>query len=331
MNEPAANPEGGDSSNGAARDRAAMDRLDIDGDIGNLAHSVDWAKTPLGPVDSWPDSLRTAASLLVDHLEKDRRKEAEEAFLRAQLAGDLKSKFLASMSHELRTPLNSIIGFSQLLSDQKPGALNLKQREYVNDILLSGEHLLELINEILDLAKIEAGKLELNPETFSIDELLVELCAAIAPDAQKKLIQISLRGSASLEPVLLDRYKIKQIFHNLLTNAVKFSNHGGIICITARRHESREFQVCVEDTGIGIRSEDIHRLFTEFVQLDPMRSEGTGLGLALTKKLTEMHGGTISVKSLFGEGSEFTVRLPFSVFAKRAIGAVETETPTTVA
>jgi signal transduction histidine kinase len=219
------------------------------------------------------------------------------------------------MSHELRTPLNGIIGFAEFLIDGKPGKLNPKQSEYLGDILNSGRHLLQLINDVLDLAKVEAGKMELTPETFPLRKAIEEVCAVVRPLVQKKSIQVLVDVSPLLGDVTLDQQKLKQVLFNLLSNAVKFTDDGGRVEILAQPNGPRRFNLAVKDTGIGIRPEDIQRLFTEFEQLESgtsRRYEGTGLGLALTRKIVEMQDGTIGVESEVGKGSTFTVVLPLN-------------------
>ena len=230
-----------------------------------------------------------------------------------QEANRMKSEFLANMSHELRTPLNGIIGFTEFLFDEKPGPLKPKQKEYLGDVLSSARHLLQLINDVLDLAKVEAGKMELHPETFPVHQAVEEVAAVIKGIANKKHISVGIEIGAGLEAVKLDEHKFKQVLYNLLSNAVKFSDDGGQVSIKARRLDAHQFEVQICDTGIGIKAEDINRLFTEFEQLDSgtaRRFEGTGLGLALTKKIIEFQGGRISVESQPGKGSVFTVVLP---------------------
>jgi len=233
-----------------------------------------------------------------------------------QKANRMKSEFLANMSHELRTPLNSIIGFSEFLVDEKPGPLNAKQREYLNDILNSGRHLLLLIDDVLDLSKVEAGKMELFPETFSLHKAIDEVCSIIMPLAKKKRLVIKKQISLAIQVVRLDQQKFKQVLYNLLSNAVKFTPDGGRVEIVVDPQTRDRFQVQVIDTGIGIKPEDFERLFMEFQQLDSSASrryEGTGLGLALTKRIVEIQRGEISVTSEYGKGSTFLVSLPFVV------------------
>lgn len=228
-------------------------------------------------------------------------------------ASRMKSEFVANMSHELRTPLNGIIGFAEFLIDGKPGPLNPKQTEYLGDILASGRHLLQLINDVLDLAKVESGKVDLHPESFSLAAAIQEACAVAKPMAQKKHIEVVITVSSGLDQVQLDLQKFKQVLYNLLSNAIKFSNDGGAVKIDAGRHEAYCFKLAVTDFGIGIKPEDIHRLFREFDQLESgaaRRYEGTGLGLALTRKIVELQGGTVAVESEPGKGSTFSVILP---------------------
>jgi protein-histidine pros-kinase len=230
-----------------------------------------------------------------------------------QQANRLKSEFLANMSHELRTPLNGIIGFSEFLIDEKPGPLNPKQKEYLGDILSSGTHLLQLINDVLDLSKIEAGKMELFPKPFSPHKAIEDACAMLSPLALTKNIQIKRHVAADLGEVVLDPQKFSQVLYNLLSNAVKFTDDGGLVEVAAIRTAGGDFNLRVSDSGIGIKAEDFSRLFIEFQQLDASaarRYQGTGLGLALTKKIVEFQRGTISVASEPGKGSVFTVAMP---------------------
>jgi PAS domain S-box-containing protein len=232
-----------------------------------------------------------------------------------QEANRMKSEFLANMSHELRTPLNGIIGFTEFLVDEKPGALNPKQKEYLSDVLNSARHLLQLINDVLDLAKVEAGKMELHPEVFPVRKAVEEVTAVIKGIAQKKRIVVGVTIGEGLDAVLLDQHKFKQVLYNLLSNAVKFTDDGGRVEIRATLLVSDRLEVRVSDTGIGIKIEDLNRLFTEFEQLDAgtaRRFEGTGLGLALTKKIIEFQGGHVSVESEQGKGSTFSVVLPIA-------------------
>jgi len=223
----------------------------------------------------------------------------------------LKSKFLASMSHELRTPLNAIVGFSDLPADEVPGELNEKQKRFVNHIKQGSAHLLQLINDILDLSKIEAGQLELRWEDFLVADALPEVLSIIQPLAMKKNIQVQHEVEADLA-VHADRVRFKQVLHNLLSNAVKFTPKDGRIDIDCVQQEN-EVSISVTDTGIGIRIEDQGVVFEEFRQVEgngDAAKEGTGLGLAITKRLVEQQGGKISLESEPGKGSRFTFTLP---------------------
>jgi signal transduction histidine kinase len=230
-----------------------------------------------------------------------------------QNAADAKDRFLAGMSHELRTPLNSIIGFAEFLVDGEPGVLEPKQKECLEYILTSGKNLLHLINDILDLAKVRSGKMEINSERFSLRKAIEEVYAAVTPIAEKKLIHLALEIASELGDVTLDQQKFKQIFYNLLSNAVKFTYQGGQVEIHALPHGTDRVKIVVKDTGIGIEAADLQRLFKEFEQFESGASrhqEGTGLGLVLTRKIVELQGGKLEVESEIGKGSSFTVVLP---------------------
>jgi len=246
---------------------------------------------------------------------KEYAKTLEAANLELERASRFKSEFLANMSHELRTPLNSIIGFSELLEDQGFGPLTEKQNRYVHNVWTSGKHLLDLINDILDLSKVEAGKIELHMETFSLREALGAALTMVRPQAAKK--RMSLRSELVPETtVTADPLRLKQIMYNLLSNAIKFTPEGGQVGVTARTVEDAVVEIAVTDTGIGIRAEDLPKLFREFSQIGgeyARAQHGTGLGLALSKRLVELHGGKIWAESE-GEnkGSTFTFTLPIS-------------------
>ena len=271
------------------------------------------------PVEISLSPLETEEGMLVSSSIRDitERKRIEQALqeknIELQNAAESKNRFLANMSHELRTPLNGIIGFAEFLVDGKPGTLNLKQKEYLADILNSGRHLLQLINDVLDLAKVEANKMDLHPEIFPLAKAIEGVCAVAKPIAQKKGIKISIEVAPEFGDVLLDQQKFKQVLYNLVSNAVKFTDDGGRVDIHVTSQDESHFKLAVQDTGIGIRAEDISRLFTEFEQLESgasRRYEGTGLGLALTRKIVELQGGTIGVESEIGKGSTFSVILP---------------------
>jgi protein-histidine pros-kinase len=263
------------------------------------------------PVEVSLSPLSTEEGQLVSSAIRDvtERRRFEQ---RLRDANRMKSEFLANMSHELRTPLNGIIGFSEFLYDEKPGRLNAKQKEYLHDILSSGRHLLQLINDILDLSKVEAGRMELYPERFDLPALIEETCATISPLAVEKEIRIRTSGADGMQ-VELDRQKLKQVLLNLLSNAVKFTPAGGRIEVRHALEPGGGLRIEVADSGIGIRPEDLGKLFVEFQQIDGgagRRYGGTGLGLALVKRIVELQGGAVEVTSEPGRGSCFAVRLP---------------------
>ncbi len=239
-------------------------------------------------------------------------REIQEKSAQLEVANKHKSEFLANMSHELRTPLNAIIGFSEVLSEQMFGELNEKQTEYLKDIHESGRHLLSLINDILDLSKIEAGRMELEVSTFHLPTAIANAMTLVRERAQRHGIQLELNVDEQLDQFTGDERKFKQIMLNLLSNAVKFTPDGGRVAVSARNGADK-VEIAVKDTGIGIAPEDQAAVFEEFKQVgrDRLRkAEGTGLGLALTKRFVELHGGMIRLQSAPGAGSTFTVSLP---------------------
>ena len=251
-------------------------------------------------------------------------------------ASRMKSEFLATMSHELRTPLNAIIGFSEALKDGLMGPMSDLQHEYTGDIFSSGQHLLSLINDILDLSKVEAGMMALELEPVDLSSLLANSLSIVREKAAGQRIRLELDIAADLDLPQLDMRKTKQIVYNLLSNAVKFSANGGCVTLRARHvpraavgalagawpvhsfplaeNGHRQFvEICVSDNGIGISRENMAKLFQAFSQIDSSlarRFEGTGLGLAMVKQLTELHGGAVAVASAEGEGACFAVWLP---------------------
>jgi signal transduction histidine kinase len=222
-----------------------------------------------------------------------------------------KSEFLANMSHELRTPLNAIIGFSQVLRQKLFGEVNEKQEEYLDDILSSGNHLLSLINDVLDLSKVEAGQVELEVAPFSLREALERGVVMVRERAVKNGVALSVEPSADVDIVEGDERRMRQVIFNLLSNAVKFTPEGGSVVVASARVDG-QVQVSVTDTGPGVAPEDRERIFEEFQQTDvgAQQREGTGLGLALSKRLVELHGGRIWVESEPGHGSRFVFTLP---------------------
>jgi signal transduction histidine kinase len=239
-------------------------------------------------------------------------REIQEKSAQLEVANKHKSDFLANMSHELRTPLNAIIGFSEVLSERMFGELNEKQADYLKDIHESGKHLLSLINDILDLSKIEAGRMELEPSEFELPQALQNALTLIRERAQRHGIALGLQIDPGLGTIRADERKFKQIALNLLSNAVKFTPDGGRVDVSAKRNGA-SIEVAVSDTGIGIAPEDQAAVFEEFKQVGrdyTRKAEGTGLGLALTKRFVELHGGTIRLASSPGKGSTFTFTIP---------------------
>ncbi len=223
-----------------------------------------------------------------------------------------KSEFLANMSHELRTPLNAIMGFSEILLDVTMNLTAGERTEFLRNIHSSGQHLLGLINDILDLAKIEAGKMDLHPEQMPVMEALQEVTAILDPMARQQGLQLRTVGAADASVIMADRSKFKQVLYNLLSNAVKFTPAPGTITLSVK-DSPQQLTVSVEDTGIGMKPEDLPKLFREFEQIDgsyTRRYQGTGLGLALCRRFVEMHGGRIWAESQFGKGSIFTFTIP---------------------
>jgi signal transduction histidine kinase len=257
--------------------------------------------------------LQTFADQAIIAIENMRLfREIQEKSAQLEVANKHKSEFLANMSHELRTPLNAIIGFSEALSDRMFGEVNEKQMEYLKDIHESGRHLLSLINDILDLSKIEAGRMELEVTSFHLPSAIGNAMTLVRERAQRHGIALALEVDPALGEYQGDERKFKQIMLNLLSNAVKFTPDGGRVDVCARQFDGK-IEVAVRDTGIGIAPEDQAAVFEEFKQVgrDHMRkAEGTGLGLALTRRFVELHGGSISLESAPGKGSTFSFTLP---------------------
>jgi signal transduction histidine kinase len=238
-----------------------------------------------------------------------------------------KSEFLASMSHELRTPLNAVIGFSEVLEERMFGELNDKQAEYVHDIRTSGQHLLSLINDILDLSKVEAGRMELELSSFDVSEALGAALMLVRERAARHGIELTIETAQDLGEVVADERKVRQIALNLLSNAVKFTPDGGRVDVRAQLVDGG-IEIAVADTGIGIAPEDQAAVFEEFRQVGSdsgRKSEGTGLGLALARRFVELHGGTIRVESAPGRGTTFTFSLPRR--SPPAAGVLAVDTP----
>jgi signal transduction histidine kinase len=270
------------------------------------------------------DELNTMASSLQESVQsleqkvEDRTRELQQALAELseksrelEVVSRHKSEFLANMSHELRTPLNAIIGFSQVLRQRLFGDVNAKQEEYLDDILSSGNHLLSLINDVLDLSKVEAGEVKLEIAPFSLREALERGVVMVRERATKEGVDLSLDIATDVDLVEGDERRVRQVIFNLLSNAVKFTPAGGSV-VVASANGGAEVQVSVTDTGPGIPAEDLERVFEEFQQTDVgiQQGEGTGLGLALSKRLVELHGGRIWVESESGHGSRFVFTLP---------------------
>jgi signal transduction histidine kinase len=260
------------------------------------------------------DLLHTLATQSVLAIQNARLfQEIADKSAQLEAASRHKSEFLANMSHELRTPLNAVIGFSEVLAEGLFGEVNDKQAEYLKDILESGRHLLSLINDILDLSKIEAGRMELEPSEFDLPGAIDTTLLLMRERAGRKGIEVSRTIDAQLGILRADERKVKQVLLNLLSNAVKFTPEGGRIDVTARAHDG-VVEIAVADTGVGIAPEDQAAVFEEFRQVGSAakKVEGTGLGLALSRKFVELHGGRLWVTSERGAGSTFSFTIPLT-------------------
>ncbi|MCD4807395.1 MAG: PAS domain-containing sensor histidine kinase [Methanococcoides sp.] len=276
------------------------------------------SKRSIPVLSSYSNVLLPGTQLSIFSMEIDltERKMMEEGLIiskdMAEASNIAKSKFLANVSHELRTPLNSIIGFSDLLANGYTGHLGEKQGKYAENISASGKHLLSLINDILDLSKAEAGKMELHYEKVNLRLLLLEITEFMCVSASRKGITISTMIEPDVGIVEVDTGKLKQILYNLVGNAIKFSKEGGVITIKARVDRG-SLEIEVEDSGIGIKEEDMVKLFKPFSQISSFSQKqhsGTGLGLSLVKKLVELHGGKTWVRSEYGKFSIFGFSIP---------------------
>lgn len=248
----------------------------------------------------------------LDDKVRERTVKLEEAMLLAESSDKAKSDFISNMSHELKTPLNAIIGFSEAMLGGIYGPINERHREYLNDILVSGEKLLALINDILDLTKIEAGSVPLDLREFSLRELISSTGGLFKEKLLSHNITIDYKIDEGLDEVVADQKKIKQVMINILSNAIKFSPDGGKISVCARKLKDL-FEISVMDTGIGVEEEDVPKLFQPFTQLEsPLhkRFGGAGFGLFLAKRLIELQGGNIKAKSKKGEGTSFIFSIP---------------------
>ena len=290
-----------------------------------LGHAISWSL--IGPVQQMEARLeQIAAGDFTQAIHVPNRDElgglaanlnrvsAELGQLNEELeaANRHKSEFLANMSHELRTPLNAVIGFSEVLQERMFGELNEKQAEYVQDILISGRHLLSLINDILDLSKVEAGRMELELAPFHLPSTLESALTLLRERATRHGVTLGLEVDEHLDDFVADERKVRQVVLNLLSNAVKFTPEGGRVEVRALLEDSF-VRISVTDTGAGIAPEDQAKIFEAFSQVgtdQARKHEGTGLGLTLTRRFVELHGGEISVESAVGKGSTFAFTLP---------------------
>ncbi len=269
----------------------------------------DWALSLLA--EAYLDAKHALVSKLEELKAHSDQIEAENA--RMQEANRLKSEFLANMSHELRTPLNAIIGFAELLHDGAVSPDMPEYQEFLGDILASGKHLLQLINDVLDLSKVEAGKLDFYPERADVQRIVHEVVAILRTTAAERHIRVDVEIDPALGEVTVDTSRLKQVLYNYVSNALKFTGEGGTVVIRAAAEGAGAYRIAVDDSGIGIAPENLGRLFSEFTQLDGGAGKtrgGTGLGLALTKRLVEAQGGSVGVESIPGVGSTFYAVLP---------------------
>ena len=273
------------------------------------------------PVYGGNGQLSLAVATFEDVTERDHARH-EIDVLNAQLkrkvveleaANRLKSEFVANMSHELRTPFNAIIGFAELMHDGKAGPVSQRQQEFLRDILTAARHLLQIVGDVLDLSKVEAGKLELRPEPVRLAAVIAEVQDTVRTLAEQKHLVIEIAEAPEIVDIIADPTKLKQVLYNYVSNAVKFTPDGGRIVIRVLPEGVDAFRIEVQDNGIGIRPEDMGRLFVEFQQLDASSAKqypGTGLGLALTKRIVEAQGGRVGAQSTYGVGSVFHAILP---------------------
>lgn len=285
-------------------------------ETGNLATNVDISsRDEVGRLGRAFNAMSVKLQSTYATLEQriaEKTSHLQKAILALEQANKMKSEFLANMSHELRTPLNAIIGFAEVLRDKIAGDLNEEQVDFVKDIHSSGQHLLQMINDILDLSKVEAGKMELHYETFLVPPAIEDVHTILKGLANKKHLELKTRMLTEVGAIEADRVKFKQILYNLLSNAIKFTDENGKIFMELGIVDDM-LQTSVSDTGIGMKPEDQQKVFKEFWQADSSFSrkyEGTGLGLALTKRIVEMHGGKIWFESEYGKGSIFYFAIP---------------------
>ncbi len=312
-------------------------RADLTGNRDEVSTLIEAFNEMLAQIQQRDTALRQAQNGLEQRVQErteelaHANKELELRNHEVERATKMKSKFLASMSHELRTPLNAIVGFSDLMYEETAGPLNDKQKRFVNHIKQGSAHLLQLINDILDLSKIEAGQLEFHCQNFAVKEALPEVLSTIRPLAMAKNIQVQQKVETH-RMVYADRVRFKQVLYNLLSNAVKFTPREGRISIDCL-DDGDFISISVTDTGIGIRAEDQAVVFEEFRQVEGTETlaEGTGLGLAITKRLVEQQGGRITLQSEIGKGSRFTFTLPTGTRASEAPAVAVSVVPGVVA
>jgi PAS domain S-box-containing protein len=293
-----------------------------DGTTRPIAHRAAPLRDDAGAIDGVVLVFRDVTQEKIAAAERravaERKRVMDEQARRSQESSRLKSEFLANMSHELRTPLNAIIGFANLLHAEKAGVINDEQREYLGDVLSSSRHLLQLINDVLDLSKIESGKSEVSFEAVDLTATAQEVTNILRGLAAEKRIRLSLDVDAGVPRVRADARMCKQILYNLLSNALKFTPDEGAVSLRIARNGDDTFTIAVTDTGVGIAPADMDRLFVEFQQLDASMSKtyaGTGLGLALVKRMVEAHGGSVVARSELGRGSTFSATLPLRLAA----------------
>jgi signal transduction histidine kinase len=283
-------------------------------EVGVLAHSFNQMivslKKSRDELQQWGEELESKVHERTAELEQ-RSQELADTNVRLEEASQHKSQFLANMSHELRTPLNSIIGYTKLMLDGLEGDINEEQQKDLDTVYRNGKHLLELINDLLDLSRIEAGKTVLSYEVFNISDLLAEVISTIEPLAREKGLTLTYSVAPDIGSPYADKAKTKQVLINILGNAIKFTNEGSVKLNVAENDS--DFIFSVTDTGIGMKKGDLEAIFDSFKQVGPAQIagyEGTGLGLAISKQFIEMQGGKIWVESKLGKGSTFSFTLP---------------------
>jgi signal transduction histidine kinase len=286
---------------------ASLDHVEARGRCVALEVSI----TPLEDRDGTVRHIAVWYKDVTADQDRERLRQLEEQNRRIHESNRLKTEFLAAMSHELRTPLNAIIGFAELVFYGRVAAGSPEHQEFLGDILASGRHLLQLINDILDLAMIEAGKLELRPEPVEVASTIAEVASLLRTLSLQKRIRVQVEADHSLEVVMLDPSRFKQVLYNYLSNALKFTPEGGRIVVRTSAETPESFRLEVEDNGVGIAPDQIERLFLELEQLPRgTAAQGTGLGLALTRKIVEAQGGSVGCRSRPGHGSVFHAVLP---------------------